>query len=125
MTVMRRSRWLARRRSSRFEQADVQVVPTVGLGQRAGDGDGFCIPGIPVSDDQVVVGADLRPLRWLEASGQVIPLDLLRQGNEPDGWPAIGAGEEVLPVVLVDRAAHGDLDSADLVGPVDDAVKLL
>jgi len=36
------------RRSSRFEQANVQVVLPVGLGQRAGDGDGFCIPGIPV-----------------------------------------------------------------------------
>ena len=69
MKVMRRSRWLSRlaamlvvgvpglvaaapaRRSSRFEQADLQVVLPVGLGQRAGDGDGFCIPGIPVPDD--------------------------------------------------------------------------
>src|SRR5690348_11017761 len=95
-------------RSSRFEQADLHVVLPVGLGQRAGDGDGFCIPGILVPDDHVVVGASLLLLRWLEAPGEVIPLDLLRQGSELDGWPAVGAGEEILPVVLVDRAKHGD-----------------
>jgi hypothetical protein len=87
----------------------MQAIFPAGLGQRTGDGDGS--RGIPVPDDQVVVSTDLMLLHWLEASGEVIPLDLLRQGSEPDGWPAAGAGEEVLPVVLVDHAADGDLDS--------------
>lgn len=65
---------------SRLEQADAQVVLPVGLGQRAGDGDGFRLPGIAVPGDQVAVGAKLLLLRWLEASGEVIPLDLFRQG---------------------------------------------
>src|SRR5689334_15908362 len=77
-------------------------------GQRAGDGNGFAC-GTLVPADQVVVRADLMLLHRPEASGEVIPLGLLRQGSELDRWPAAAAGEEIPPVLLVDQAAQSDL----------------